>query len=292
MLTPQKFSFWTFCTANGEIFISSTRLRGRISGNISVTSRHQTDTLGNPNIREGFEEDAILITLDLDIRVRLFSLAATYGITDNLDVGILLPIVNVDMRVKSNARILTSPNNPTPDVHTFAGAPTSPFDQANGEATGIGDVVLRAKYHLLSSEIVDVGGAMLIRLGTGDEDNFLGTGSTSIRPFLILSRTFFNAFTPHLNLGYETAVDRGNRNSLEYVVGFEVGMEQFTVALDLLGSHRFRSEDTGRDILTGSLGMKWNPFRQFVLALNAQIPLNDSGLRSDFITTFGIEYSF
>jgi len=34
------------------------------------------------NVREGFEEDTLLITLDLDIRVRLFTLAATYGVTD------------------------------------------------------------------------------------------------------------------------------------------------------------------------------------------------------------------
>src|SRR5262249_13353667 len=156
-----------------------------------------------------------------------------------------------------------------------------------------GDIILRAKYHLLSSEIIDVGGAVLLKTGTGDESNFLGTGSTSIRPFLILSRTFFNAFTPHINFGYETAVDRSNRDSLEYVVGFDVGIEQFTVAFDLLGSHRFHRENTGVDILTGSLGVKWNPFRQFILALNAQVPINNgSGLRSDIITTFGIEYSF
>ena len=87
-------------------------------------------------------------------------------------------------------------------------------------------------------------------------------------------------------------MDRSNRNSFEYVAGFEVGSEQFTASLDLLGSHRFRSEDIGRDLLTGSLGVKWNPFRQFVLAVNAQIPLNDSGLRSNLITTLGVEYSF
>ena len=171
-----------------------------------------------------------------------------------------MPIVNVQLRVKSNARILTSVNNPTPDVHTFAGSPTSPFDQANDDATGIGDIVLRAKYHLLSSDIVDVGGAVLLKLATGDESNFLGTGSTSIRPFVILSRTFFNVFTPHINFGYETTVAGSYRNSLEYVAGFEVGSEQFTVAVDLLGSHRFNPENTGRDILTGSLGGKWNPF--------------------------------
>ncbi len=273
-------------------FYNFDRFQGEELSDLRVTAGHQADSIGNPNVREGFEEDTLLITLDLDIRVRLFTLAATYGVTDNLDVGILVPIVNVKFRVKSNARIINSPDNPTPEVHTFAGALDNPFDEASGDATGIGDIVLRAKYHLLSSEIVDVSGAVLTQLGTGDASNFLGRGSTSIRPFLILSRTFFNVFTPHINLGYEVTVDRGNRNSFEYVAGFEVGSEQFTASLDLLGSHRFRSENIGRDLLTGSLGVKWNPFRQFVLALNAQIPLNDSGLRSNLITTLGVEYSF
>ena len=134
-----SYTFYKFNTFQGEDL-----------GNISVTARHQTDSLGNPNTREGFEEDTVQITLDIDARVHLFTLAATYGVTDKLDVGILMPIVNVQLRVKSNARIITSPDNPTPDVHTFAGAPTSPVDQADDTATGIGDIVLRAKYHLLS----------------------------------------------------------------------------------------------------------------------------------------------
>jgi hypothetical protein len=224
--------------------------------------------------------------------VRLFTLAATYGITDKLDVGILVPLVNINMKVISNARILTAGENPTPEVHTFAGAIDSPLDEASGDATGLGDIVLRVKYHLFESPIIDIAGAVLTRLGTGDESNFLGVGNTSIRPFVILSRTFFNVFTPHINLGYEFTVDQGNRNSLEYVVGFDVGSEQFTVAVDILGSHRFGRENIGQDLLTGSLGVKWNPFKQFILALNAQVPLNDNGLRSDIITTFGVEYSF
>ena len=276
----------------GYTFYKFDTFQGENLSNISVTATHQPDSLSSPDTREGFELDSVLITLDLDIRVHLLTFATTYGITDNLDVGILVPIVNVQMRVKSNARIITSPNNPTPDVHTFVGAPTSPIDQANGEATGIGDIVLRTKYHLLNSPIVDVAGALLVKLGTGDAANFLGTGDTAFRPFLILSRRLFDVFTPHLNLGYEV-VDRSNRNSLQYVVGFEVGSEQFTVAVDLLGSHRYRNDNIGRDILQGSLGVKYNPFRQFILTLNAQTPLNNkSGLRSNLITTFGLEYSF
>lgn len=281
-----KLSFnaaYTFYTFN--------RFQGENLDNLRVTAEHQDDAIGDPNVREGFEKDSILIALDLSIRVSLVSLAATYGVTDRFDIGVLLPIVKVNMNVKANARILTSADNPTPEVHTFAGAPSSPVDARQSSATGIGDVILRAKYHLLDSEIVDVAGALLTKLGTGDAANFLGTGTTSVRPFLIVSRTFAGVFTPHINVGYEFNVDRGARNSLEYAVGFEVGSEQFTVGFDVLGTYR-PFDANGTHLVNGALGAKWNPFRQFVLFLNAQIPFNDSGLRSNLITTFGAEYSF
>lgn len=275
------FTFFQFDTFEGEDL-----------SNLRVPTRHQTDSIGNPNIREDFELDTILITVDMDTRVRLFSLAATYGVTDRLDVGILLPLVQVDMKLKSNARILTSPENSLPGVHTFVGAEDNTVDQSSGDAFGIGDIVLRAKYHLVKDSILDLAGALLVKLETGDEDNFLGSGATTIRPFLILSKTFFNAFTPHLNIGYEFNLARSKQSALEYAIGFEVGSEQFTVVGEFLGSHELKGDGIGDDILTGSLGAKWNPFKQFVMFLNFQIPLNDSGLRSNLITTFGAEYSF
>ncbi|MGE3540133.1 MAG: transporter [Candidatus Tectimicrobiota bacterium] len=274
------YTFYTFNRFNGESL-----------NNLRVMAEHQPDVLGNVEQREGFENDVILIALDLSLRVRLVSLAATYGVTDRLDIGVLLPIVNVNMNVKANARIITSPDNPTPDVHTFSGAPTSPIDERQSSATGIGDVIIRAKYHFLDSQIADISGALLARLGTGDEENFLGTGTTSLRPVLIVSRTIAGLFTPHLNIGYDFHVDQGSRNSLEYAAGFEVGSDQFTVGFDLLGTYRPK-DDNGTHIVNGSLGAKWNPLKQFVLFLNAQIPFNDSGLRSNLVTTFGAEYSF
>ena len=272
-------------------FYTFNRFDGASLDNLRVTAEHQPDSIGEANVREGFENDTILIALDLSLRVRLLSLTATYGLTDRLDVGVLLPIVNVNMNVKANARVLTSPDNPTPDTHTFAGAPTSPIDERQSSATGVGDVILRAKYHLLDGSLVDLAGAFLARLGTGDARNFLGTGTTSLRPVLIVSRTFAGVFTPHINIGYDFNVDQGSRNAMEYAAGFEVGSEQFTVGFDLLGTYRPRDAN-GTHIVNGSLGGKWNPFRQFVLFLNAQIPFNDAGLRSNLITTFGAEYSF
>jgi Putative MetA-pathway of phenol degradation len=255
---------------------------------------------GFPDAREQFENDTILINVDLDVRVQLFALAATYGVTDRLDVGIVIPITHVEMDVKSRARVVQSPENTLfPGVHSFVGpGADSPDDAASGEATGFGDIVLRAKYHLFNSDVVDLAGAMLVKLATGDADNFLGTGTTTVRPFLVLSRTFPNVFlprvnfTPHLNLGFEFNLDHNDKHAVKYVVGFDLGTRRVTIAAEFLGSHEPNGDGIGDNILTAAMGVKWNPWKQLLLTANAQFPLNDEGLRSHLIPTFGVEYSF
>ena len=177
-------------------------------------------------------------------------------------------------------------------MHTFVGGPQSPNDAASGNATGLGDIVLRAKYLLLKSDTVDVAGSVLAKLATGDAKNFLGTGTTTLRPFLVFSRTLFDVFTPHINIGYEFNLDRNDKNAVKYAVGFDVGIKKFTVAGDVLGSNEPKGNGIGENIYTGSLGLKWNPWKQFLLSTNAQLPLNRAGLRSNLITTFGVEYTF
>jgi len=53
-----------------------------------------------------------------------------------------------------------------------------------------------------------------------------------------VSRTFFDVFTPHLNLGYEMDCDRGHQDALHYILGFETGIEKFSVVVDVLGKYK------------------------------------------------------
>lgn len=283
-----SYTFFKYHTFDGEDL-----------DDLEVVARHDPDIIGFPDEREQFETDMVRLTLDIDIEVAILALAVTYGITDRLDVGILVPFVHVDMHVKSVARIETSPENTLfPDVHSFPGGADRLVDEASDKATGLGDIVLRAKYHLLKSRVADVAAAVLAKLETGDEDNFLGTGDTTVRPFVIVSRTFFDvvcpglSLTPHLNLGYELNVDDSHQNSLEYVVGFDVGVQRFAVAGEMIGSHQVDGDGIGDDLLNASVGVKWNPVQRFIVFANGQFPLNDEGLRSNIIATFGVEYSF
>jgi hypothetical protein len=275
-------------------FFTYDTFEGKNLSHFPVTARHEPDVIGFPDTREQFELDTVRINLDIKLRVQIFAFAATYGITDRLDVGVFLPITSVDMDVKSQARVMVSPSNTLfPNVHTFVGGPESPDDAAHGYAFGLGDVVLRAKYSLLKSDVIDVSGAFLTTLATGNHQDFLGSGATTLRPFLVLSRTLFDVLTPHLNIGYEFNLDRGHQSAVQYALGFDVGTPTWTVAGELLGSHEPAGDGIGDYILNGSLGVKWNPWKQLLVLANAQVPLNrNSGLRSDLILTFGAEYSF
>jgi hypothetical protein len=275
-------------------FFTYDTFEGKSLSHFPVIARHEPDVIGFPDTREQFELDTVLIDLNIKLRVQNFTFAATYGITDRLDVSVFLPINSVDMDVRSHAQVVVSPGNTLfPNVHTFVGGPESPDDAAHGYAFGLGDVVLRAKYWLLKNDVIDISGAFLTQFATGNHQNFLGSGATTLRPFLVLSRTVFEGLTPHLNIGYEFNLNRGNQSALEYAVGFDAGTAIWTVAGDILGSYEPAGDGIGDNIITGSLGVKWNPWKQLVVLGNAQVPFNrNSGLRSDLILTFGVEYNF
>ena len=43
---------------------------------------------------------------------------------------------------------------------------------------------------------------------------------------------------PHLNLGYEIDFDRGHQDALHSILGFETGIEKFSVVVDVLGKYK------------------------------------------------------
>ncbi|HET6628290.1 MAG TPA: transporter [Woeseiaceae bacterium] len=257
-----------------------------------VTTLHDPDIIPPLDERTSFELDTVDAHLNLDINVNALNFAGTYGVTDRLDVGFLVPLADVDVRVTSHAEVVKSPDNPIPvDVHTFEDGPESPDDSASGSAQGLGDVVLRLKYHWLESETNNMAAALQVKTATGDEDDFLGTGQATVRPFLIYSRSF-GRLTPHVNLGYEFNLDDSDQNSLEYAAGFDVGADRFTVALSVLGSRELGGDGFADTIVNGALGVKWNPFGSYIVTANVLMPLNDEGLRSDAIGTLAFERNF
>src|SRR3989337_3236328 len=80
---------------------------------------------------------------------------------------------------------------------------------------------------------------------TGNENELLGTGRTSIKPFLIFSKSV-SRFTPHLNLGYEFNSGSEGQDRIVYTTGVDYGFgkgnNHFSIASDIIGRHTFHSD--------------------------------------------------
>jgi hypothetical protein len=312
---------------------------GKFTLNASYT-RHTFDTVDGVELRTGEFSPFIFpivpgspplrtqFQFRDEVDVDVFTLGGIYGITNRIDVGIIVPILRV--KVRERATVVSSCVQQgdvcTPVAQTF------PLDlrPTEEEATGIGDVVLRGKYNFL--EFSDVGGGRFglatsldVKLPTGDEGNRsaftrrfpsdptgsgltigdppLGTGIVRVKPQLIASGSWFN-LSPHVNLGVELGTTEGITNDFVAAVGLDYApLPWITVAGDVLIRHAFDEDrrqitSTGAaglanpDVFTLSLGAKANPIGTLIVFFNILLPLNNTGVRDDVTPTVGLEWSF
>ncbi len=246
----------------------------------------------------GFEEDVIQLDIDLDIEQEVFAFFGNYGLSDRWDIGVVVPVVSVEARASSVAEVVLV--NPTTGsliggnpVHSFAEDDQARFSRTGGEETGLGDVILRSKYQLMSGDTGPFDFSMLgqVTFATGDEDDLLGTGENRYRAMLIASRTL-GRITPHVNVAYEVADSNADLENLTYAVGFDTRVNsQLTFAVDVLGRHNPHVEEIGNDVVDAAFAVKFNPFNRYNAPLHAfvSVPLNDDGLRSDAIWGVGFD---
>lgn len=172
-------------------------------------------------------------TFDIGMDVRLSQDVAfvTYGVTDRFDVSVGLPIVHAAVAARTYNGILYDGNGlagqqSTGNVNCWCAGtfnpgaiilPGSPNSISNFEEpiigqsslskTGFGDLLVRAKGTIIHSAhaAVAIGGDL--RFATGDADNYLGTGTTSVKPFVAVSLYTPPAhgivFAPHFNVGWQ-----------------------------------------------------------------------------------------
>lgn len=246
------------------------------------------------------QKDKNVLQLDFDISVKsnLFSFYGTYGITDRWDVSLLIPILQVQVDVDSAGRILNRTKEKGAGGKTLGysfdtGETIS--DSVSGASTGIGDIFLRNKYNLFTSKWIDCTSALDVKFQTGNEEELLGTGRTSIKPFIIFSKSV-GRFTPHLNLGYEFNSGSEGHDRVVYTFGsdygFGKGNNHFSIAADIIGSRKTEKATIGNDIVDFSTGFKWSPRSGMLVFVSVQTPINDDGLRAEWIPTAGYELNY
>ena len=265
------------------------------------------------------ENDIMLFRLSLDLDVAVTSFYATYGLTDRLDVGLVVPLVGTHLHGRSSAQVVPF-GGPTA-AHFFAGTPESPVLGAtrdeSGSAFGVGDVSVRAKF-LVRQSPSGANVALLAdaRFATGDADDLLGAGNFAARGLVVLSGRQGN-FSPHANVGYAFRQGDAQTDAVVAIAGFDQLLGRgVTLAADLLsdlqvGHSTLRLPETVHfdtpfqrqveptnipdvrdDLVSGSFGMKYVPKDDVTLIANLLVPLNRGGVRSRASLTFGAEYTF
>lgn len=292
-----------------------------ISGQIQTQLTH-TDPGADGPTTPFFEGDVIENRAKLDLSTNTLVLVGTYGVTDRFDVGVAIPIVEVELEASSELEIIHLATTAGDGIHIFPDGSEGQVRRASDSATGIGDVLLRGKYRFWGSEQAAWAIGVDLRLPTGNEDDLLGTGEAQAKVFLIGSATI-GKFSPHLNFGFTRARDLPDE--INYAVGFDVAVSpRVTFAADLVGrtlldgtkvalqdqTFEFSRvtppvvETTERPVLVtqeddidqlfAAIGFKFNPKGNGVVTINALFSSSDNdGLRDeDAILLLGFDNSF
>ena len=148
-----------------------------------------------------FEGDLIEAQLALDLVSDTSTVFASYGVSDRLDIGVVVPFVRVTLDASVLARIERLATEADPTVHAFAGNADRQLYTMSGTAAGLGDIIVRSKYAFTSGNPLGLALAAEARLPTGDESNLLGTGGVQTKLFGIAS-FHRGPVSPHVNAGY------------------------------------------------------------------------------------------
>jgi Putative MetA-pathway of phenol degradation len=225
-----------------------------------------------------FVRDYIDTTTNIDLTVSQYTLYATYGITNRLDVSVVIPLLDVHMGASSTATIVS--NYPfAPNIPAFPGGVFHQFDPTivkscgpvqpcltatfpnagtgvpnPNSASGIGDVVFRGKYEVYRGERAGIALGLDVRAPSGDATNFLGSGAWGFKPFGIIS--YSARVSPHAVIGYEVngqSILAGNivgptatnakgslPNRFVYTLGADVVVvKRLTASFDFYGQRLF-----------------------------------------------------
>jgi len=277
----------------------------------------------------GGREDVVTTLNSIDATVNRSAAFISYGVTNRLDVSVVVPYVSTDIVVTSDATIRRI-GTTNPETHFFRGIDDGIGSRriftAFGHASGPGDLTVRLKQTIRKSGHHGWAAGVDLRLPTGDEKNLLGTGAAGVQPFGVWSASY-GAVSPHVNLGYQwngASVLGGDPGAgisedLPDVGVYSAGavMEihsRVTAVVDVLGryvidSRRLTLEDfhalDGVSVypnitfkkgsfneLSAAAGLKINTFGRMLLTMNMLVRLNSAGLRDKISPLIGVEYVF
>jgi hypothetical protein len=223
-----------------------------------------------------------------DVELDVGTVGALYGVTDRLDVGLIIPIIRA--RIREQPQRYAFRDCGTPVAADFSNCGLIFIRQDNlrtneAENTGIGDIVLRGKFRFWESGAAPgprIGAAAIldVKLPSGDEgdrgrfqspnlvlppgstlvsdttlelsDPPLGTGIVRVKPLIVVSGSWLG-ISPRIAVGAELGTTEGVTNDFLYAVGVEYTLlGRVTFVADLIGRHAFDVDR--RELIPGGVG--------------------------------------
>ena len=301
-MTRVSQSFGTFYVER-----AATGGRGHLSLGASATSSSY-DQLDGLHLRDGslvttanqFTDEPApfdVESLTLRIRTNTLTVFGSYGLTDRLEIGGAVPLVQLHLEGSR--------------TNVYRG---ETFVQASGsaDASGIADAAVRAKYALVNNRSGALGVAAEWRLPTGNADDLLGAGTSAVR-LLVLGSVEGQRVSVHGNAGVvrggvSDEVDTSGALSVALSPRVTATAEALFRRLSDLHSIVSVSQphptivgvDTlrlvpGDQVATLSslvTGAKWNVTGTFVLSGQVQWRLGHDGLTAPWAPSVSFDYLF
>jgi len=251
---PGSGTFVRASNSFGPVFAERALTLGRQRLNIGVNYQHVTfdhldgvslsggDIVGYTGVQNVFGSDIGFFfadALDLHLSTDIINTFATYGVTDSFDVGVAVPVNHVELNATLTSRVGDTVSGVSPDIDPRVMS-------TSGSASGIGDIVLRAKYHMLKRKGGGLAESIDVRLPTGDENNLLGVAGPQVK-LLFIASSSIGRLSPHGNFGYTISGTSNSVNDpaslllappeeINYTGGADVALSpRVTVAFDAIG---------------------------------------------------------
>jgi hypothetical protein len=258
----------------------------------------------------------------------------TYGLGERFDVSVAIPVVRTTLTVVSDAVIQYFGTPPGTATHFFSddtaagGFGNTRQFSSRGTATGVGDVVLRAKSTLFREGQRAFAAGLEVRAPSGNEEDLLGAGAWGVKPFAVLSFTY-KRLSPHVNFGYQwngssilagdpaTGVEADLPERISLAFGADVGVnDRFTLVFDLLSDRILDSQrmvertfsasgplgsaefddigfvDGSYFLTNGAVGVKVNVATGMLINFNVRFNVGLHGLTDRMSPLVGLEYGF
>ena len=293
----------------GPFFVERSLTAGKFQASFGASYRTATyDNIDGRKLRDGTlvatasklrgdSQPFDIETVSLRLRSDTVTLSGNWGVTDALDIGAAVPLVRLTLNGER--------------IDTYRGLR---FLQAtaSGSASGLGDLIVRTKYHVLRHRGSGVAVEGETRLPTGNKQNLLGAGKGTFTPRVVGSLEK-DRLAAHGNLGQSfggVSDDLDYGSAITFVitprltgVGEITGRRSGAVGrlvetsaphprLNGVDTIRLTATEESSNRVSAIVGFKWNVATRWLLSGNVLRPMTRAGLNPGWAATLAFDLSF